>query len=197
MSDSLRWSADADRSTIRPGTRPVAATRSPDGQSVGLRVLFAILLFVLALLQATFIPALGIMGVTPNFALVFLLIWSAARGTREGLIWAFALGLWLDLLAMDPLGTHAIGLLAVAVIGGAVRGRFFRSGAILPLLAVVVATMAYGVIEIVIHLFQGDAVNIAGALRLALLVSLLNALLVPLAYGVLLVIERWMPRRVS
>jgi rod shape-determining protein MreD len=156
-----------------------------------------LLLLTLATVQATFVPALGVFGVFPDFVLVFLLIWSSARGTAEGLIWAFGLGLWLDLLTMDPLGTHAIALLAVAVIGGAVRGRLFRSGAILPVLAVIVATLAYDFVLVVIHLFQGDSVAIAGAMRLALLNSLLNALLVPIAYAVMLMFERWIPRRVS
>jgi rod shape-determining protein MreD len=161
------------------------------------RALFAFLLLTLAMLQATFLPALGLSSMYPDFALVFLLIWSSVRGTAEGLIWAFGLGLWLDLLTLDRLGTHAIALLAVAAMGGAVRGRFFRSGAILPLLAVIVATLAYDMLLIVIHLMQGDRVDVSGAMRLALLHSLLNALLVPLAYGVLLMFERWIPRRVA
>lgn len=181
----------------RAGRAPVGASRAADGPSILSRVLFAILLVLLALLQATFVPALGIFGVYPDFALVFLLIWSSARGAGEGLIWAFGLGLWLDLLTLDRLGTHAIALLAVAGMGGAVRGRLFRSGAILPVLAVIIATLAYDMLLIVIHLFQGDRVDVAGAMRLALLDSLLNALLVPIAYGLLLMFERWMPRRVS
>lgn len=160
------------------------------------RILFGLLLFSTALVQATFLPALNWLEIIPDFALVFLLIWSATHGPREGIAWAFALGLWLDFLTLDRLGTHGIALLAVAVIGGATRGRLFRSGMVLPLLAVLVATLAFNLVMLILDGLGGEPVYVAGALRIASVAALLNALLVPLAYGVLFVFDRWMPRRV-
>lgn len=160
------------------------------------RILFAILLLLTALLQATFFPATGFLGIVPDFALVFLLIRSATHGVTEGLVWAAALGFWVDLLAMDPLGTHVLALLVVALIGGATRGKLFRSGAILPIVTVLGATLAYSLILVILSALAGDTVAGVSAVRLAIMTSLLNALLVPLAYGVLLVFDRWIPRRV-
>lgn len=197
MVDRPRWAVGSDRIGGRIARPPISAARPTGGPSVLSRVLFAVLLLAVALLQATFVPALDLFGVYPDVALVFLLIWSSARGAGEGLIWAFVLGLWIDLLTLDRLGTHAIALLAVALMGGAVRGRLFRSGAILPVLAVIVATLAYDMLLIVLYLGQGWDVDVAGAMRLALLNALLNALLVPVAYGVLVLLERWVPRRVA
>jgi rod shape-determining protein MreD len=150
----------------------------------------------MALVQATFLPALGILQIIPDFALVFLLIWSSTHGTREGLFWAFALGLWIDFLTLDLLGTHGIALLAVALIGGATKDRLFRSGIILPMAAVFAATLAYNAIVQFLSVVSGDGLEAVGALRLSLMTSLLNMLLVPVAYVVLLLIERWMPRSV-
>jgi rod shape-determining protein MreD len=160
------------------------------------RFSFATLLLATALLQATFIPATGLMGIFPDVVLVFLLIWSATHGVAEGMVWAFGLGLWMDLLTLEPLGTHGIALLAVAVIGGAAQGRLFRSGAILPVVTVVVATLAYGLVGTVVALARGETVYLASGARLAVMTALLNALLVPIAYGLLLVFDRWIPRRV-
>lgn len=196
MVDQPRWGLDSERIATRASRGTVGAMRVRDNPSVLARVLFGGLLLFSALLQATFIPALGVFSVYPDFALVLLLIWSSVRGAAEGMVWAVGLGLWLDLLTLDPLGTHAIALLAVAAMGGAVRGRLFRSGAILPVLAVIVATLAYDLALVVIHILQGGQVDVAGAMRLALLNALLNALLVPVLYGLLALIERWMPRRV-
>ena len=176
--------------------RATMQAHMPESSFPVARVLFALLLVATALLQATFLPALDWLDVIPDFALVFLLIWSATHGPREGLAWAFALGLWLDFLTMDRLGMHAIGLLAVALIGGATRGRMFRSGMILPLLAVLVATLAFNFVMLVVKTLAGEPVDAAGTLRVALVSSLLNALLVPLAYGILFVFDRWIPRRV-
>jgi rod shape-determining protein MreD len=183
------------RDDLRAGAGGLAsrAVRPEDERAVA-RFLFAVLLMITALLQATFFPATGLIGVVPDFALVFLLIWSATHGIYEGLFWAFGLGIWIDLLTMDALGTHGIALLAVAAIGGATRGKLFRSGAVLPILAVVVATLAFSAIMLIVRLFGSGSVDIAGSLRLGMLTAVLNALLVPIAYGVLIVFDRWIPR---
>ena len=161
------------------------------------RFLFTIVLMFLTLLQATFLPAMELLNIVPDVALVLLLVWSASRGPEEGLLWAFGLGLWVDFLTLDPLGTHVIPFLAVAIIGGLVRGRLFRSGAVLPIVAVVGATIVYRLIEVLMQTFSGRAVELTGEVRLAVLAALLNALLVPLVYGLLLMMDRWLPRRVS
>lgn len=155
-----------------------------------------VLMFV-TLLQATFFPAMELLNIIPDFALVLLLVWSASRGVEEGLLWAFGLGLWLDFLTLDPLGSHVIPLLVVAIIGGVTRGRLFRSGLVLPAVAVIGATMSYRLIEMLMKVFSGRGVEVTGEVRLALLAALLNVLLVPLVYGLVLVMDRWIPKRVS
>lgn len=180
---------------MAPAGRPIAPLASdPQGLPVG-RILFGLLLSLTALVQATFLPAVGLLQIIPDFALVFLLIWSAKHGTREGLFWAFALGLWIDLLTLETLGTHAIALLVVALVGGVTKDRLFRAGIILPMAAVFAATLAYNAVAQFMTLFAGETLEAVGALRLAIMTSLLNTLLVPVAYFALLLIERWMPRR--
>jgi len=161
------------------------------------RFLFTMALMFVTLLQATFFPAMELLNIIPDFALVLLLVWSSSRGIGEGLLWAFGLGIWIDFLTLDPLGTHVIPLLAVAVIGGITQGRLFRSGLVLPGLAVIGATLAYRLIEIVMKVFNGRSVEVFGEARLALLAALLNVLLVPLVYGCILMMDRWIPKRVS
>jgi len=180
---------------MAPAGRPIAPLASDEtGLPVG-RILFGLLLCLTALVQATFLPAVGLLQIIPDFALVFLLIWSATHGTREGLFWAFALGLWIDLLTLEYLGTHAIALLVVALIGGVAKDRLFRAGVILPMAAVFAATLAYNVVAQFMALFASQALDSSGALRLAVMTSLLNTMLVPVAYFALLLIERLMPRR--
>ena len=55
------------------------------GTNMG-RVLFGILLLIAGLIQVSLSPEMWIIDVTPNIALVFLLVWSASRGAEEGLI---------------------------------------------------------------------------------------------------------------
>ncbi len=160
------------------------------------RVSFAFLLALTALLQATFLPGLGAIAILPDFALILLLVWSASRGMPEGMIWALGLGIWLDLLTLDRLGTHGLSLLAVAVIGGLAGQRLFRSGIVLPIVAVVVATLAAGLVAMVVARFGGEAAGSMAMMRPIVATAFLNALLVPIAWIVLLVVERWIPRHV-
>ncbi len=161
------------------------------------RLLFALLLMSAALVQATFLQAVDLIPVVPNVALVLLLVWSANHSLEEGLIWAFGLGLWFDMLTLDPLGIHALPFMLVALAGWAVRGRLFRSGAILPIVAVIVATIGAGMLMIVLDALRGDAVLLLARMRLLLLMAFLNVLVVPLIYLVVLIVERVTPSRVS
>ena len=158
---------------------------------------FALLLVSAALFQASFLQAINGVEIVPNIALVLLLVWSANHSVEEGLIWAFALGLWVDMLTLDPLGLHAIPLMLVALAGWAVRGRLFRSGAILPVVAVLIVTIGAGVIEILLDFLRGERVLFLAQMRILIVLAFLNALFVPVVYIVLLVIERVVPGRVS
>jgi rod shape-determining protein MreD len=155
------------------------------------RIVFAICLVLTALIQATVLPALDLIEVLPDVTLVLLLVWSALRGTAEGLIWAFALGMFIDVLSLDPLGTNALALLPVVLMGGIARRRLFHNTLILPLVLAVAATMVHAVVLLLFRSGEGAGLPFASVIRLVVLQSLLNSLFVPPCY----VIARWMERR--
>ena len=161
------------------------------------RIIFAVLAAFLALVQASFFPASGLIGMYPDLTLVFLLVWSAHHGVDEGLWMAFGLGLWLDVITMDTLGTHVLSLLPVAVIGALASWRLLRSGMMLPILAVIAATIASAFVATVLLALGGNAPEPFAATRLAIATALLNAIIVPFAWGVTLIIDRWVPRHAT
>lgn len=160
------------------------------------RVSFALLLALTALIQATFLPALGVLAIMPDFALLLLLVRSASRGMAEGMVWALGLGIWLDLLTLDRLGTHGLSLLAVAIVGGLVGQRLFRSGIALPIVTVIAATLAAGLAASLVARIGGDAAGGLAMMRPIVATTVLNAVIVPVAWFVLLVVDRWVPRHV-
>lgn len=161
------------------------------------RPIFALLLVVAALVQATVLPALVPFGVMPNLVLVLLLVWVALRGVAEGLIWVLGAGLLLDALAMDAIGTNGLALLPVVLAAGMARRRFFHSGMIVPLLLAVVATICHGLILTLVRSLDagGGLPPLTGVIRLTFLQSLLNAVLVPPLYLVASRVNRWEPER--
>lgn len=158
------------------------------------RIVFAILLVIMALLQTTVLPIGRFIGITPDLVLVSLLLWSAHREPREGLIWAFGIGVFLDLLTLSPLGSTALALLPVAITGWLSRTRFFQSGLLFPLLMTMVATLVHGLALLVLAPFTGNHLNLIAAVRLSLLGALLNAVVVPPLYLIVQLLERWIGR---
>jgi rod shape-determining protein MreD len=158
------------------------------------RVVFALLLVVAALMQATILPQLGAVAILPDVVLVLLLVWSGVRGVGEGLIWVFVVGLVLDLLAMDPIGSNGLALLPAALLAGLARRRFFHSGMIFPLMLAMLVTIAHALLLTLLRGLgtNGATLPAAAVVRLTLLQALLNGLLVPPLYLVAGWMDRWM-----
>jgi rod shape-determining protein MreD len=157
------------------------------------RILFALCLAGAALVQATILPSLDVIEVLPDLTLVLLLVWSALRGTPEGLIWAFGLGLFFDMLALDPLGTNGLALLGVAILGGVSQRRFFHSKLVLPIALAIVATVIHALVLLLFRTGEGAGLPVGSVFRLIILQALLNSICVPPLY----VIAGWMARRMD
>jgi rod shape-determining protein MreD len=154
------------------------------------RLIFALAIATLAFAQAALIPAVNVLSIGPNFVLVLIMVWSAERGIAEGVIWALPVGILLDLLAIDPLGSNALALIPVAIIGGLARRRVFQSGVIIPMLLVLAATVAHQATASVIAVATGSSVSLLGTARLAILTALLNVAVVPLLYVGAAILDR-------
>jgi rod shape-determining protein MreD len=154
------------------------------------RLFFALTLVMVAIAQATILPALNVFGIGPNLCLVLLLVWSGLRGVSEGIVWAFPLGLLFDILSLAPLGSHGLVLLPVAVIGGLAQRRLFHSGIIVMMLLVISATFARQIVASLLPIASGLGFGFAASTRPGLLTALLNMVVVPPIYLVVLVMNR-------
>lgn len=144
----------------------------------------------MALAQAALVPAINVLSIGPNIVLVLILIWSADRGMAEGVIWTLPVGVLLDLLALDPLGSNTLALLPVAIIGGLARRRLFHSGVIIPMLLVVVATVVHQLVGAIVASATGSSYSLGVTIRLALLSALLNLAVVPILYVGVSILDR-------
>ena len=144
--------------------------------------------------QSTLLPMVIGIGVKPHLVLVLLLLWSATREAREGLLWAFAVGVLLDLLTLSPLGGGALPLLPVVIIGWLSRSRFFQSGLFFPLLMTVAASVAHDLTLVAVAPLIGGHPSLIGTLRLGVLGALLNLLVVPPLYLLVQLLNGWIGR---
>ncbi len=154
------------------------------------RLVFALVIATMALAQAALIPAMNLLSIGPNIVLVLILIWSAERGMAEGVIWTLPVGILLDLLALDPLGSNTLALLPVAVIGGLAQRRLFHSGVIIPMVLVVAATIVHQIVGVVVSAATGSGYSLGATMRLSFLTALLNVAMVPVLYIGVAILDR-------
>lgn len=127
-------------------------------------------------------PRVNPLAVSPDLVLVLLFCWSARRALREGLIWAFAIGLVVDTLSLDPLGANALALLPVVLLGLLARRRVLHTTIALPVVLVVVATGAHA---FVLGAIRHTSMDVS----VVLLQALMHAVLVPVLFMVFNVID--------
>jgi rod shape-determining protein MreD len=154
------------------------------------RFVLGLAIAVAALVQAAVLPDLILVQVRPNLVLVLVLLWTITRGAREGALWAFGAGLFLDLLTLAPLGVHALALLSVVGVSALARSRRFSLGLLLPMAAALAATLVH---DGVLLALQGSdlATIVASLLRLSLLTGMLNLMIVPVIFFFTAWLARW------
>jgi rod shape-determining protein MreD len=155
-----------------------------------IRLLFAALLVIIAIAQSTVFTFASWLGIAPNLVLVLVLLLSTRFGIRESIVWAFGAGLMLDLLALDQLGSNGLALLPVAVIGALAQRPMLQSGLLLTMLMVLIATLAHFSVVSLIDTLSSGGYPFLVSIRLGLVTSFLNTLVVPPLYGLVIVLDR-------
>lgn len=114
-------------------------------------VLAAIGATAAALLELTIIPHLSVSGAHPHPVLVLGVVWTVAIGIESGLVWAFAGGLVLDVLAQRPLGTSAFVLL-LSLGGAAILARgLVRVRPLAPILLVAIFSLVNSLLLVAVY----------------------------------------------
>src|SRR3954451_10688738 len=151
-------------------------------------VLAAVGAVVAGLLELTVAPHIAVDGVQPHFVLVLGVIWTVAAGLETGLVWAFAGGLLLDVLAPRPLGSSAFALLLC--LGAAYVGArlLTRTRPLAPIPLVFVLTIVNSLVLLVVLGALGTPIPVSdpvpallpGAVYDTLLAAVLGPLIVSL-----------------
>jgi rod shape-determining protein MreD len=144
-----------------------------------------------SLIQGVLLSRVRVWSGQPELMLLVVLSWATLRGEGEGLVWAFAGGLLLDLLSGGPTGTITLALIGAAFLAGLPWGEELDSRILRPLLAAITGVTAYHLILLVVLAWTGRSVDWGfSLLRVAGPSVLLNTLLAPLVQLPLAWIER-------
>jgi rod shape-determining protein MreD len=113
------------------------------------------LLILGAMLQGSLLAHLRIQGGQADLVLLVVVAWSLLSRNLEGMAWAFAGGLFLDLFSGAPLGVSSIGLVLAAFLTGLGRAPVDRNNIILPPVMALVGTAIYHVSTLVLLVALG------------------------------------------
>lgn len=102
-------------------------------------------LIVSALLQSNVLSLFRLQGGQPDLVLLVVVAWSLLGRDAEGIAWAFAGGLLLDLFSGAPLGVSSVGLVLAAFVAGLGTGKIGPDNIALPPLMGIAGTLIFHV----------------------------------------------------
>nr|MBC7244364.1 rod shape-determining protein MreD [Chloroflexota bacterium] len=151
------------------------------------------LLLIVALLQTSVMPKFLVLGVVPDLMLLVVVSWTLLRDVREGIGWALAGGLMLDLLSSGSFGAITISLCLSSLATGLGSPSVFQGSSWLPAAASILATSIYNLAYVIILRFSGRAVPwVTSLLQVTMPCMILNAVIIYPIYWIM----QWLHRRV-
>ena len=146
--------------------------------------IFAIAIsWLLASAGASALPYLHVLGVTPDFVLIFAACFAVLRSQDEALLVVPLAGLLRDFGTSDPVGTSLLGFAPLVILAAVTRLRSLDSQFV-PALAVVAAgTACHAAISILVLVLTGQHIAFGQALvHVVLPLTLVNSLFAAIVY---------------
>ncbi len=160
----------------------------------------ALLLFLASLMQSVVLPQVLPLPARPQFVVLLVVAICLVESLYDATIWAFMGGLMLDLMSgpVYPLGSNALILVLVALLSSLGQANPFHSRLFVPLVTVFAATLFYHIMMMALLLALGrpDMAFVDNLVRVAVPGSILNAILMPVAYSSMLWLSERIGRRV-
>jgi rod shape-determining protein MreD len=139
--------------------------------------------FFLAVLGASAMPYVKVLGVTPDLILIFAASWTMVRGQREALVVVPVAGLMRDLTTSDPVGTSVLALAPIVLLVVVRELRAVESELVLTLIVVFLGSLIYGLLSMTVLTATGQGVPwLEGLLWVVLPSLVVNALFAPIIY---------------
>jgi rod shape-determining protein MreD len=117
------------------------------------------ILIVAAVLQATFMPQIRLLGGSPDLVFLVVLAWSINAELDSSVLWAFVGGISLDLLSYAPLGTSTIGIVVMVFVISGIGQQVYRIGFVLLIGSVLIGSFFQQLSIMIILTFTGYSVD--------------------------------------
>jgi rod shape-determining protein MreD len=139
--------------------------------------------WLLAVANVSAFSYIKVLGVTPDFVLIFAVCWAVVRGEPEALIVVPFAGLMRDLLSSDPLGTAMLGFVPIVALASIARMQVIDSDFPPTIAVVAAATLTFGIIQSLVLGVTGQDIDAWQVFVRVIVPSIIvNALFTPILY---------------
>jgi rod shape-determining protein MreD len=155
------------------------------------------LLGLLAVVQTAVLPRFPLLGASPQLPFLFALAWGLLHTPEEGMIWAFAAGLWMDVFSITPMGVTALVYVAAVTAVLIINNAFPTSRLLMPALMAGLATMIAFLLTLLFLRIWGGIPTFQAVSFLPIYMVVNTIFILPI-YWVIYALERkFRPKRVQ
>lgn len=151
------------------------------------------LMGLLAIIQTAVLPRFPIAGVAPQLLFLVALGWGLQRGIKEGLVWAFIAGIWVDLYSIAPIGVSSVAFMAGVGTAVAVQQILPPRNLLSAILLAALGTLIYLTVYIITLRIFGHGISINGLLEILPIFLLHVILIVPVYLLFKLILRAFQP----
>ncbi len=143
-------------------------------------ILWIVVIGLTYVVQCALIPLATVNGIKPDLLLIVVISTGLLAGKEKGVAIGFFAGLLADIASGGIFGCHTLSKMAIGYGAGMLERKVFKENILLPLLAVMVATVLHSLLMTIILAVMGYKVEI---------ISLVTHNLLPLmAYNIIMAI---------
>lgn len=113
-----------------------------------------------AILQATLVPQIRLLGGGPDLVYLLVLCWAINAELDSAVLWAFVGGISVDLLSNQPTGTSVMGMLITVFAISGLGQQVFRIGIAVLIGLVIAGTIVQQILIMLIVLLTGQPVDL-------------------------------------
>lgn len=142
-----------------------------------------IVAWFLAVLNVSAMPYVEVLGVTPDFVLIFAVCWAVVRSEDEAIYVIPMAAILRDVMSSDPVGTSLIAFAPILFIAMLTRVQLLDSDFLPALGAVAASSVCFEILHALVLLLTGQSFGVGYLLlHVALPAAVVNALFAPIIY---------------
>lgn len=154
---------------------------------------WGLLIIMTLVLQATLVPLIAIKGIRPDLLLLIVVFSALLLGKDQGVGMGFFAGLLQDLASGNIFGLNILSKIATGYFAGSMERKVFKEKALLPVLAIILATIFNSSLKLLILFILGYHLNFFKELINVFYLLTYNVVLaIPLHFLVYRIAHNWM-----